>query len=219
MTNNENTIVEMQHVNKHYRHTTIFDDLNLTIKPHEITTIFGKSGAGKSTILNMIGLLEPFNTGSLKLFGKTAPKIRSKAALKLRRTKISYLFQNFGLIDDGSVGQNLDLGLAYVKASAAKKKSLKMQALKEVKLDCHLNTKIYTLSGGEQQRVAVARLLLKPAELILADEPTGALDPDNRAVLGQLLLKLRDSGKTIVVVSHDRYFETISDHTIDLSTV
>ncbi|AVK60520.1 bacteriocin ABC transporter ATP-binding protein [Lactobacillus sp. CBA3605] len=214
---NKPTAVEMTHVNKHYRERVLFDDLNLSINAYELTTIFGKSGAGKSTILNMIGLLESVDAGQLKLFGQVAPSSRSTAALRLRRTKISYLFQNFGLIDDGTVSQNLDIGLAYVKANRAEKRKLKVQALQDVQLNCHLKTKIYTLSGGEQQRVAVARLLLKPADLILADEPTGALDSENREILGQLLVKLREQGKTVVVVSHDHYFEQISDRIIDLA--
>lgn len=216
---NKSSTVVLTGIQKSYRHHTIFKNLNLKINEHELTTIFGISGAGKSTILNMIGLLEPFDAGSLTLFGKPAPNIRSGEALKLRRYKISYLFQNFGLIDDGTVSQNLDVGLAYVNGSRKDKQRRKQQVLKDVQLNCPLNAKIYTLSGGEQQRVAVARLLLKPANLILADEPTGALDSKNRSILGKLLLKLRDSGKTVVVVSHDRYFEKISDRVIDLADI
>ncbi|KRK33079.1 ATP-binding cassette domain-containing protein [Levilactobacillus parabrevis] len=216
MTNKPSAVI-LTDIQKSYRKHTIFENLNLKINEHELTTIFGKSGAGKSTILNMIGLLEPFDAGKLILFGKPAPKVRSSEALKLRRYKISYLFQNFGLIDDGTISQNLDVGLAYVKGTRKDKQLQKQQVLKDVQLNCPLKTKIYTLSGGEQQRVAVARLLLKPANLILADELTGALDSENRSILGKLLLKLRDSGKTVIVVSHDRYFEKISDQVINLA--
>lgn len=167
----------------------------------------------------MIGALEPFDSGTIKVFGQPIPVKNSKRALALHRSVVSYLFQNFGLIDDETVGQNLEVGLAYVKANRQEKKQLKLNALQAVHLDCRLNTKVYTLSGGEQQRIAVARILLKPSKLILADEPTGSLDPQNREIIAQLLLNLKADGKTVVIVSHDHYFEGISDQVIDLDSL
>lgn len=182
----------------------------------QITTVFGPSGVGKSTLLNIIGTLESFDDGDVNLFGMNAPKINSKQAMLLRREKISYLFQNFGLIDDQSIKQNLEIACQYMHTSK-KEKQLKInKALQTVGIELDIKTKIYQLSGGEQQRIAIARLLLKPSELILADEPTGSLDFKNRNFIIQEMLNLKSKGKTIVIVTHDPEFKKISDNIVHL---
>lgn len=209
-------IIKAHNIKKNYQEKILFESLNVEIEANTLTTIFGESGSGKTTLLNLLGLLEKPNSGTIELFGVTVPKLNSRQALLERRNNVSYLFQNFGLIDDATVSQNLDLGLEYVKASKQEKKILKERALVAVNLQVKLNTKIYSLSGGEQQRVAIARALLKPSKLVLADEPTGSLDKENKEEIGDLLLSLKKQGKTVVVVSHDPYFKVISDRIIDI---
>lgn len=209
-------IVRINNLQKKYKDKQIFNGLNLMIMKGQITTIFGPSGVGKSTLLNIIGTLESFDDGDVNLFGMNAPKINSKQAMLLRREKISYLFQNFGLIDDQSIKQNLEIACQYMHTSK-KEKQLKInKALQTVGIELDIKTKIYQLSGGEQQRIAIARLLLKPSELILADEPTGSLDFKNRNFIIQEMLNLKSKGKTIVIVTHDPEFKKISDNIVHL---
>lgn len=135
------------------------------------------------------------------------PFFQSKEGNKLLRYHISYLFQNYGLIEDETVIKNLEVGTKYLKLSKEQKKQKINEALKSVGLENYENKKVFQLSGGEQQRVAVARIMLKPSELILADEPTGSLDVENRDVILSLLKSLNESGKTVVVVTHDKDIE------------
>lgn len=209
-------VVVVNKLQKKFKTNQIFDQLDMVILKGQITTIFGPSGVGKSTLLNIIGNLEPFDSGEIKLFGRTAPKINSKKSMMLRREKISYLFQNFGLIDYQTIKQNLEIALKYVKLSKKEKQKKLNESLKSVGLNLDINTPIYKLSGGEQQRVAIARVLLKPSELILADEPTGSLDLENRDFVMKKILTLKEKGKTIVIVTHDPAFKTISDRIINL---
>ncbi len=197
-------VIELQQIGRNYGATTVLKNVNLTIFAGEMIAITGSSGSGKSTMLNMIGLLEKPSQGSLYLFGKPSPSVGSMRARKLRRTHIGYAFQNYALIDDASIKQNLDIPLFDEKITSAKKRERQQAALAQVGLaDIHLKQKVYTLSGGEQQRVALARLLLKPCQIILADEPTGSLDAGNRDAVMQILHHLHEQGKTIVIVMHD----------------
>ncbi|WP_101138735.1 ATP-binding cassette domain-containing protein, partial [Lactobacillus apis] len=132
-------------------------------------------------------------------------KPNSRLAQKIIREKISYLFQNFALIEEDTVLQNLLLALKYVKQSKKEKTEIITAALQKVGLSEYLNSKIYELSGGQQQRIAVARAIIKPSELVLADEPTGSLDSKNRDEIIKLLLELNAAGKTVIVVTHDSH--------------
>ncbi len=199
-------MVELIDVKKKYDGKTIIDGLNFEIGSGEMVAITGPSGSGKSTILNMIGLLEKPDAGTINLFGKPAPKINSAKSKLLLRNKIAYLFQNYALVDNETTDYNLNIALEYVKADKNQKRKMKIDALSKVGLDeTYLKKKIYQLSGGEQQRIAVARIILKPCELILADEPTGSLDAQNRNEIMKILQQLNKSGKTIIIVTHDEY--------------
>jgi len=195
--------VKLQNVMKKFDNKVVLDNLNLEIDAGELVAITGKSGKGKTTILNIIGMLEKPDSGKVLLFGKETSK---KNMSQLLREKVAYLFQNFALIDNESIEKNLDVALVYSKLSKKEKQHEMKKALAEVGLDeKELSQKVYSLSGGEQQRVALARALLKPCELVLADEPTGSLDEENRNDVMRLLKKLHEQGKTVVVVTHDPY--------------
>lgn len=209
-------LVEIENLTKSFKEKQVFNNFFQSIIKNKITTIFGPSGSGKSTLLNIIGLLESYDSGNIKLFGHDLPKVNSRQATMLRRNKISYLFQNFGLIEGATVRENLEIGLQYQKLNRAAKKAKMKWALEQVDLTNQLTDHVYNLSGGEQQRLALARVLLKPAELILADEPTGSLDYDNRNYVMEKFLEMKNNGKTIVIVSHDPAFKDISDRVINL---
>lgn len=208
------TIVELKNVSKSYGDKNVLNDLSIKIEEGTFNVIMGASGSGKSTILNIIGLLDKATSGDVILFGQKNIRPFSMKAEQILKNKIGYLFQNFALIENETVVNNLKLALENVRGNKKEKIS---EALKEVGLEGYENKKIFKCSGGEQQRVAIARLLLKPCELILADEPTGSLDIKNREIVVKLLKNMQELGKTIIVVSHDPFFKEIADDVIDLS--
>ncbi|WP_027701291.1 putative bacteriocin export ABC transporter [Metaclostridioides mangenotii] len=200
-----NFICKIKNLNKSFSGDVVLSDINLDIYKGDMIAITGKSGSGKSTFLNIIGLLEKPTSGEINLFGKNIVRASKTVRNELLREKITYLFQSYALIENETIGQNLDVSLIYSKADKREKKLLKEEALNKVGVEYPLNTKIYSLSGGEQQRVALARILLRPSEIILADEPTGSLDPKTKADILDLLVKLNNVGKTIIIVTHDEY--------------
>lgn len=198
-------ICELLNISKSFKSKNIFDNFSLKIEEGDFVCITGESGTGKSTLLNMIGLLESPDKGMINLCGYNDVKISSKIAQQILRNKIGFLFQNFGLIDDKSVGDNLDIVCKNTSIPKTKWKHKQEEILQELQLNVSLTQKVYNLSGGEQQRVALARLLLKNCEIILADEPTGSLDVSNRNLVLDILDRLNQAGKTIIIVTHDPY--------------
>ncbi|BBA92523.1 bacteriocin ABC transporter ATP-binding protein [Streptococcus ruminantium] len=181
-----------------------------------MVAITGPSGCGKSTLLNIIGLIDDFQNGSYQFDGMENIKVNSSQASSIIRNKISYLFQNFALMDSKTVEENLMLALFYQKLSKHEKKKRISQALEQVGLKGYENDNIFELSGGEQQRVAIARAILKPSIVILADEPTGSLDRKNKEIVLDLLRKLNQDGKTILIVTHDPEVAEACSRTIEL---
>lgn len=209
------SIVRLTEVNKAFNDRSIIKDFTYEFEKGRIYAIIGASGAGKSTLLNMIGLMEYADSGSVELFDQKDLKLHSRKAMLLLRHKLAYLFQNFALIETMSVEQNLMIALEYSKSK--RKKAEIDEALDKVGLKGFEKKKIHTLSGGEQQRVALARILLKPCELILADEPTGNLDEENKKEVFEILNQLKRQGKTIILVSHDTTIIEKCDEVIQLS--
>ena len=212
------TVCELVGVSKRYAKRLVLDKVNIKVLAGEMVAITGKSGSGKTTILNIMGLLETSDNGVVRLFGANSPRPGSIGANKILRTRLSYLFQNFALLENETVDSNLEIPLIYSKKARREKKRLKEAALEKVGLNTALKQRVYGLSGGEQQRVAIARILLKPCDLILADEPTGSLDDDNRNGIMRILKELNHNGKTIIIVTHDPYVAAECDRTIQLAS-
>lgn len=220
---NNREIVRITGLNKKYGDRVIFHDVNLSVHSGEMICVSGPSGSGKSTLLNIIGMFEQADSGEIYLFGEKIPKADSKEGKALLKNRLFYLFQNFALVTNETVDYNLEIPLLESGVPKKKRIKLKMDALKAVGLDyLSLKEKIYHLSGGEQQRVALARGYIKKFDLLLADEPTGSLDEKNRDSIIDILDRFHDAGKTIIIVSHDpiimRHCEKhvlISDHRID----
>lgn len=198
-------MIELKNITKKFENKTVFANFNLQIDQNEMVAIIGPSGSGKSTLLNILGLIDKVDDGEYQFEQYTNIKPNSRLSQKIIREKISYLFQNFALIEEDTVLQNLLLALKYVKQSKKEKTEIITAALQKVGLSEYLNSKIYELSGGQQQRIAVARAIIKPSELVLADEPTGSLDSKNRDEIIKLLLELNAAGKTVIVVTHDSH--------------
>lgn len=210
-------LVEIKNLSKSYGDRIIFNDINITIDEGEFLSIVGPSGCGKSTLLNMIGLLEEYDSGDIKISGKKIPPINSSKAVKVRRDKINYLFQSYALINDMTVIQNLLIAMKFLELSKKEKLKRIKEVLEYVKLYELRNQKVNTLSGGEQQRVAIARTILKPGDIILADEPTGALDSETADIVFSLIRELSTKyGKTIIMVTHSEELAGKTDRIIDL---
>lgn len=207
-------IVRMIDVSKKFGDKIVFDKLNLEILPGEFVTITGKSGSGKSTLLNMLGLLDTCDHGMIEVFKETNIKPFSSKATKILRNKIGYLFQNFALVQNESVLYNMEIAIKHYKIS--NQSNLIKEALSSVGLSGYEDKMIYHCSEGEQQRIAIARLLIKPCDLILADEPTASLDTENKGEILRLLKKMNNEGKTIVIVTHDLSLLDISERNVHI---
>mgnify|MGYP001789216544 FL=1 len=198
-------MIELENITKTIGGKVILDNLSLRIDQGDLVAIVGKSGSGKSTLLNLLGLIDGDYSGRYEIFGQTNLAVNSTKSQTIIREHISSLFQNFALIDDETVEYNLMLALKYVKLSKTDKLKKVEEILERVGLSATLHQKVSELSGGEQQRIAVARAILKPSQLILADEPTGSLDPENRDLVLKFLLEMNREGKTVIIVTHDAY--------------
>lgn len=196
-------VIEIKKLKKSFHKQNIFDDFSLSVAEHEFLIITGASGSGKSTLLNLIGLLEEKDEGDIYLYSERNVKPFSTKAQHILHDKIGYLFQNFTLLEEKTVAYNLKLALVSRKEKTGWKDKVKA-VLEEVGLSGCEDKLICECSGGEQQRIALARLLLKPCSLLLADEPTGSLDEENKQIVMNLLEKLHKEGKTIVMVTHDK---------------
>lgn len=208
-------VVKLENIEKAFGDKKIFKNFNLEISEGRLYGIVGSSGSGKSTLLNMIGLLEKPDSGDVELFRRKNIRLNSRSAMLIHRYKISYLFQNYALSDNDTVYYNLKVALKYSKVKDKEQEIKKALAL--VGLEGFEKSKIFTLSGGEQQRVAMARVLLKPSQLILADEPTGNLDNDNTIEILKLFkLLVKEFKKTVIIVTHDERIAKECDDVIQL---
>ncbi|CAM3577672.1 ATP-binding cassette domain-containing protein [Erysipelothrix urinaevulpis] len=195
-------VFEIKELNKSYGNIKIFDDFSATITQNSFTVITGQSGSGKSTLLNIIGMLEEYDGGIILFEGRELPLPFSKKAVRILRNEIGYLFQNFALINEQTVEKNLSVAFME-KTNRKKKAALIEKALNDVGLNGFEKKLVAQCSGGEQQRIALARLLIKKSKVILCDEPTGSLDEDNATMVIQHLNKMKEQGKTIIVATHD----------------
>jgi putative ABC transport system ATP-binding protein len=189
-------MITIHNLNKRFAEKILFENFNLSISDGEFVVFCGESGCGKTTLLNMIGCLEKPDSGSIIIDGVDIWKTKRKR--DLFSYKLGFLFQNFALLEDKTVLQNLKIINKKYRSSMSPEEALEQVGLLDTK-----DTKVYKLSGGEQQRVALARLMLKQSDVILADEPTGSLDDRNADVVMELLHKINKSGKTVILVTHN----------------
>lgn len=179
------------------------DGVDLHIKPHEFVSIIGPSGSGKSTLMNMIGCLDVPTSGRYWIEGVEGSKMTDNQLADLRNQKLGFIFQQYNLLPKLSAVENVELPLIYRGISASKRREMAEAALEKVGLKDKMHHKPTELSGGQQQRVSIARALSSRPSLILADEPTGALDSRSGAEIMQMLHDLHEEGNTIVIITHD----------------
>lgn len=181
----------------------ILDNISLNIKEGEFTAIIGPSGSGKSTLMNMIGCLDLCDSGSYILDGENIKNLTDDELADIRNNKIGFIFQQFNLLSKLTAIENVELPLIYKGIDKEKRYELSSKALEKVNLTDRKNHKPNQLSGGQQQRVAIARALVTNPKLLLADEPTGALDSKSSKEILEIIKNLNNEGKTAVMITHD----------------
>lgn len=194
--------------------TKALNEVSLTIHQGDFVTIMGPSGSGKSTLLNIVGLLDSATSGSYTLLNKEIVGLKEKQRAIIRKENIGFVFQNFNLIDELNVYDNIELPLIYNKVPSSERKKKIQKIAERLKISHRLKHYPQQLSGGQQQRVAVSRALVTDPKIILADEPTGNLDSKNGNEVMELLTDLHAGGATILMVTHSEYDASFSQRTI-----
>jgi putative ABC transport system ATP-binding protein len=184
--------------------TTALHSVSFHIKPGEFVAIMGPSGCGKSTLLNILGLLDNPSGGEYYFNSAEVSKFTERQRAKMRKENIGFVFQNFNLIDELNVFENVELPLIYLGLSATERKKRVNEALESMQITHRRKHFPLQLSGGQQQRVAVARAVVANPKLILADEPTGNLDSANGEEVMNLLERLNQQGTTLIIVTHSQ---------------
>ena len=188
-------MIQINHVKKAIGGHVIFDDLSMQIADREFAVLTGPSGCGKTTLLHMIGGIEPVDSGDILVGDFNVAN--GKNLMHYYRHEVGFLFQNFALVERKTVAENLGM----IRKDARSSLSM-VDALRRVGMEGKETQMVYSLSGGEQQRIALARLMMKQCSLILADEPTGSLDPNNAALVMEILKPFSEMGKTVIMVTH-----------------
>lgn len=196
--------------------TVALNNVSFNIKEGEFVAIMGPSGCGKSTLLNILGLLDNPSDGSYQLLDNEVSKLKEKERTKFRKGKIGFVFQNFNLIDELNVFDNVELPLKYLHISSSERKQRVTEILKRMNISHRAQHYPQQLSGGQQQRVAIARAVIANPKLILADEPTGNLDSKNGKEVMDLLSELNREGTTIVMVTHSQKDAAVAQRIINL---
>lgn len=198
-------VIELKNISKIYKtgdeNTVALDKVDLEIEKGEFVAIMGPSGSGKSTLMHILGLLDVPTSGEYLLDGQSVSKLKKNRQAQIRNEKIGFVFQQFNLLARTKVIDNVLLPTIYATVPGAKEKAMKI--IKQVGLENRVNHKSNQLSGGQIQRVAVARALIMKPSLILADEPTGNLDSKNSKEIMELFQEINKSGATIVVITHE----------------
>ena len=200
-------LIELKGINKTYKNgdqeLRVLKDIDLEVEKGEFVAIMGPSGSGKSTLMNVIGLLDRPTSGEYFLEGQEVGNLSEKKLSRVRNEQIGFVFQQFFLLSKLNAFQNVELPLIYAGVHPAKRKEIAEQYLEKVELGSRMHHLPSELSGGQKQRVAIARALVNQPAIVLADEPTGALDTKTGEQIMDLLTKLNQEGKTIIMVTHE----------------
>ena len=200
-------MLQIQHIKKEYRTGSLvqkaLDDVSLNLRDNEFVAILGPSGSGKTTLLNIIGGLDRYDSGDLIINGISTKKYKDRDWDSYRNHTIGFVFQSYNLIPHQTVLANVELALTISGVGKEERRKRAVDALEKVGLGQQLHKKPNQMSGGQMQRVAIARALVNDPEILLADEPTGALDRNSGKEVLKLFQRLSDMGNTIVMITHD----------------
>lgn len=214
-------MIKLENISKKYKfsdtETNALAEVSLEINSGEFVAIMGASGSGKSTLLNIIGCMDTATSGNYYLNGKDVFKLKPKELCRIRNEKITFVFQNFALLEKYTAYENIELPLVNRKVSAKERKKKVSEVARQLGIENQLHKLPKQMSGGQQQRVALARALVSGADIILADEPTGALDHNTGIELMNMLKDLNEKGKTIIIVTHDPTVAEYAERIITIS--
>jgi len=213
-------MIRLKNIHKTY-HTGssslhVLKGIDVSIESGEMVSIMGSSGSGKSTMLNILGILDAYDEGEYRLGGELIKSLNEKHAAQLRNQLIGFVFQSFNLITFKNAMENVALPLYYQNVSRKKRNAIALEYLEKVGLKDWAEHMPNELSGGQKQRVAIARALISKPKLILADEPTGALDSQTSLEVMDLLKDINKQGITVVIVTHEHDIAAITQRTIQL---
>lgn len=206
-------MIELKNITKYFGDHKILIDFSYRFETGKSYALVGNSGSGKTTLLNIIGKLEKINSGQVLIDGKDLKKIKEQFYF---RDDIGYLFQNYGLIDNETIEHNLDLAFIGKKISKIDRQNIMIETLKKVNLIPDMKRKIYSLSGGEAQRVAIAKVMIKNPPIILTDEPTASLDEKNGREVIDLILSLLTESSTVIIATHSPFVWNKMDEQVHL---
>jgi len=213
-------IIETDGLKKVYRtdvvETTAVDDINFKLSEGQFVSVMGPSGCGKSTLLHILGLIDSPTGGSYRFLGEDVSAYPERKRARIRKAHIGFVFQNFNLIDELTVYENVELPLVYGGVAAHERRPKVEAVLEKMDIAHRRNHFPAQLSGGQQQRVAVARALVNKPNLIMADEPTGNLDSEHGDEVMKMLLKLNEEGTTILMVTHSASNASFSSRIVNL---
>lgn len=202
-------MIQVKQLSKAFGKFKLFDGFSMEIADGEFVIIEGASGCGKTTLLNILGSLEKFDSGRILVDGIDISQKKNQR--KYLQEKVGFLFQNFALVERMTIEENMKLVKNNCRSGVSIDEALTAVGLREKK-----NQKVYSLSGGEQQRAALARLMIKKCDYVFADEPTGSLDRKNADAVFSILEKINESGKTVIMVTHDEAYQQKGKRVIQL---
>jgi putative ABC transport system ATP-binding protein len=212
-------MIKLEQINKTYHNGAplhVLKGINLEIKRGEMVSIMGASGSGKSTLLNILGILDTYDTGNYSLNNQLIKNLSETRAAELRNKMIGFIFQSFNLINFKNAMENVALPLYYQGISRKKRNSIALEYLDKMGLKDWAEHAPNELSGGQKQRVAIARALIAKPQVILADEPTGALDSTTSGEVIQILREVNKEGMTMIIVTHEQSVAEATDKIIHL---
>lgn len=214
-------MIDIEGMRKIYRNTDYeleaLKGVDLHVKKGEFVAVMGESGSGKSTLLNCIGLMDSFDAGNYVLNGVSIDDVEKKSINELRKNTISFIFQKYELMRNYTLYENIEIPLLAKNIKRAERKEIIVDTAKKLGIEAIMKKYPYQISGGQQQRVAIARAIVANNPVILADEPTGALDSRNSKELMDYMMLLKEMDKTIIMVTHDEKIASYSDRIIHLS--
>jgi putative ABC transport system ATP-binding protein len=214
-------VIQIKNLNKDYNLgdsiVSALKSIELKVNMNDFISIMGPSGSGKSTLLNILGCLDTPSTGEYWLDGTLVSSMNKQNLALIRNKKIGFIFQNFNLLSNYTALQNVILPLSYAGVEKEIKNKKGIEALKKVNLENRIHHKPNQLSGGERQRVAIARALINNPSLVLADEPTGNLDSVSSKEIMTNILKVHESGNTVIMVTHDKQVADMAQKTIHMA--
>lgn len=215
-------LIELTRISKIYHsgeanQIVALKNVNLTIESGEMCAVLGTSGAGKSTLLNILGCLDKPSSGYYKFEGNEISNLSDRQLSEMRNSLFGHVMQNYGLIESLSVYDNIKIPLVFSKCKAKEYKKRIKKVLTSVNLDGFDNKLVGELSGGQSQRVAIARALINSPTVLLADEPTGALDSENTENIMKLFRDINKTGVTVIVITHDKDVASFCDRKIVIS--